>query len=65
VRLEELGELKNSNDLTGNRTRDLSACSIAILARDIICRGKDNFNKMLAFPITRLISLPLTRDHKP
>jgi hypothetical protein len=28
VRLEGLGKLKKSNDLIGNRTRDLLACSI-------------------------------------
>jgi hypothetical protein len=28
VRLEGLGQLKISNDLKGNRTRDLPACSI-------------------------------------
>jgi hypothetical protein len=28
VRLEGLGQLKKSNDLMGNRTRDLQACSI-------------------------------------
>jgi hypothetical protein len=28
VRLEGLGQLKISNDLIGNRTRDLPACSI-------------------------------------
>jgi hypothetical protein len=30
VRLEGLGQLKKSNDLIGNRTRDLSACSIVL-----------------------------------
>jgi hypothetical protein len=28
VRLEELGKLKQSNHLIGNRTRDLPACSL-------------------------------------
>jgi hypothetical protein len=28
VRLERLGQLKNANDLIGNRTRDFPACSI-------------------------------------
>jgi hypothetical protein len=28
VRLEGLGQLKNSDDLIGNRTRDLPACSV-------------------------------------
>jgi hypothetical protein len=28
VRLEGLGKLKESNDIIGNRTRDLPACSI-------------------------------------
>jgi hypothetical protein len=28
MRLERLGQLKKSNDLIGNRTRDLPACSI-------------------------------------
>jgi hypothetical protein len=28
VQYEELGQLKESNDLVGNRTRDLPACSI-------------------------------------
>jgi hypothetical protein len=28
VRLEGLGQLKKSNDLTGNQTRDLSACNV-------------------------------------
>jgi hypothetical protein len=28
VQLEELGKLRKSNDLIGNRSRDLPACSI-------------------------------------
>jgi hypothetical protein len=41
VRLEELGKLKISNNLIGNRSRDLLACSIVpqltTLPRALIC----------------------------
>jgi hypothetical protein len=32
MRLERLDQVKKSNDLIGNRTRDLPACSIALQA---------------------------------
>jgi hypothetical protein len=35
VRLEGLGQLKESNDLIGNRTRDLPACSIVQAPRSL------------------------------
>jgi hypothetical protein len=41
VRLEGLGKLKKSNDLIGNRTRDLLACSI-VLQPTMLPRGPED-----------------------
>jgi hypothetical protein len=36
VQLKGLGQSKKSNDLIGNRTRDLPACSIVLRSRDSV-----------------------------
>jgi hypothetical protein len=51
VRLEGLGQLKKSNDLIGNRTRDFPACRIVpqpTTPAGIIC----TYYKFMKLPIT-------------
>jgi hypothetical protein len=53
LRLELLGKLKKSNDLIGNRTRDLPACSIVPqptkLPRDLEAYLLTNITLILKF----------------
>jgi hypothetical protein len=44
VRLEGLGQLKKSNDLNGNRTRDLRACSIVPHERKLPSRNLRHYS---------------------
>jgi hypothetical protein len=48
VRFEELGQLKKLNDLIGNRTRDLPACSIEpqTIALCIDMKHADHFTNL-------------------
>jgi hypothetical protein len=48
VQLEGLGQLKNSNDLIGNRTRELPACSI-VPQRTTLSRAQSSTKEILKY----------------
>jgi hypothetical protein len=58
VRPEELGRLRKSNDLVGNPTRVLPACSLAPepVRYHVQPRARDVESRILVWPDVRLLS---------